>query len=993
MIALVLTMVWNRRGQATVLALLALFGVAAAVAAPAYLRAADRAVAAGQVANAEPAELSVQILAQQLDHRHEAAGAPPSDVDLTTTGAALTNLPGFDYVYAVDYPTIGIDPNDENRTRFVYRQRVCEHLTIVSGRCLAGESDVVLGQQTAQRFHLAAGDSVTLTYATHVSGQPPAFVPDGDPKHFLVAGIYQVPDPEAVYWGSHDYFAAGDEPAFAGSAALTAMDKGGFQATLDGYAGPGALAVDRLPAVRAGLAQLQTSVSQLGPGLQLSSGLTALTTRIDQGRAAAHRIVPVLAVCLVLLTCLTIFLAVGYGTEGRRPELAVVALRGARWGQRWWLATGENLVAILAGSIVGCLAGQLVVNVFTAWRFPGVGADAGLSSLRWAPAAAAAAVLTALAAERRQLATPVAELLRRVPSAPRTATAIAAEVVVVLLAAVAVVQLSLTGGDLTGVGSFAAGLVVVAAALVAGRLLLPWATVIARRALRGGRLGPGLAGFQLSRRPGAIRLFALLVATVAVAGYAAGAVDVAARDRTVQAGVGTGAGRVLTVAPVGRQALLNAVRTADPGGKYAMGAVRLTPDKRHPLVLAVDSTRLAAVAQWPAGGPRVAETARLLRPPAVAPPLLQGDTLTFDVSSEGFGAGREITVTAIVSPVGDLSDELVRLGVLRNGRHTYTYEVPQCVRGCSLNLLRIEGGQGAADVSGKLTLHAMSGVPATALTAPGRWRAGPGGTVAPAADGLLIDVTSLNGLPDGMFVQPADTPLPLPVASAGRADGPVMSGLDTRDVAISHVAQLPAVPGLGAPATLVDLDYLDKLATDGGQSVSQVWLTADAPPQVRDALGRAGLVVTSDVSAARIRRQLDDQGPALALWFYVIVAVLATALAAGALVLSAAVDRARRVEDLSALRGQGLSRSALRTATLWTYPVLVAVAVVAGVLIARLGWLLTGWALPLAGLDPPPVPLPGSPHPLVLAAVGLFMFLVLALVAVLAGRRTLRLIR
>ena len=72
---------------------------------------------------------------------------------------------------------------------------------------------------------------------------------------------------------------------------------------------------------------------------------------------------------------------------------------------------------------------------------------------------------------------------------------------------------------------------------------------------------------------------------------------------------------------------------------------------------------------------------------------------------------------------------------------------------------------------------------------------------------------------------------------------------------------------------------------------------------------------------------------------------------------------------------------------------LVAVAVVAGVLIARLGWLLTGWALPLAGLKPPPVPLPGSPHPLVLIAAGVLMFLVLALVAVLSGRRTLRLIR
>jgi hypothetical protein len=307
--------------------------------------------------------------------------------------------------------------------------------------------------------------------------------------------------------------------------------------------------------------------------------------------------------------------------------------------------------------------------------------------------------------------------------------------------------------------------------------------------------------------------------------------------------------------------------------------------------------------------------------------------------------------------------------------------------------MRISGGEGSTGVTGRLTLHSMSGVPAADLTGPGRWRGGPGGTVSAGADGVHIDVTSLNSLPQGMYVQPADTPLPLPVAVAGAGGSPVTSGFDVRDVPIARVAQIPAVPGLGAPAVLADLDYLGKLATDGGQSIAEVWMTADAPGSVRDALSRSGVVVTADLTAAQVRRQLDDQGPALALWFYVIVAVLATALAAGALVLSAAVDRARRVEDLSALRGQGLSRSALRTATLWTYPVLVAVAVVAGVLIARLGWLLTGWALPLAGLHPPPLPLPGSPHPLVLAAAGLVMFLVLALVAVLSGRRTLRQIR
>jgi putative ABC transport system permease protein len=146
----------------------------------------------------------------------------------------------------------------------------------------------------------------------------------------------------------------------------------------------------------------------------------------------------------------------------------------------------------------------------------------------------------------------------------------------------------------------------------------------------------------------------------------------------------------------------------------------------------------------------------------------------------------------------------------------------------------------------------------------------------------------------------------------------------------------------------------------------------------------------TDTRPDQARRQLDQQGPALALWFYALAGCLAVALAAGALILAATVDRARRVEDLSALRGQGLSRAALRQATLWTYPVLVTIAVLAGLVIALLGWWLTGWALPLAGLHPPPLPLPGRPRAYVVAATGAVVLVVLAAVAYLAGRRTLK---
>jgi putative ABC transport system permease protein len=1003
MIALVLAMVWTRRGQAATLALLSLFGVAAAVAAPAYLRAADRAVAAGQVATAATAERDVEIVNRLPDVREEAGGAVEGGFQ--ASGSGLLDLPRFTYVYAAEFATVGLEPDDRYRTRLVYRQRACEHLSVTAGRCLIGESDVVIGERTARRLGVAPGDAVTLSFA--VRGTKPGeerYLPNGRPKRLLVAGLYRVPDPDDAYWGAHDYFAgdAGNrpgEPAFVNAATVDGTDHGATEFTIDGYPGPDALAVDRLPALRAGVADLQARVANLG--FELHTGIPGVLDRIDAGRTAAHRIVPVLAVCLVLLACLTIFLAVGYGTEGRRPELAVVALRGARFGQRWWLATGENLVAIVVGAIAGCLTGQLLVNAFTAVRFPGVGADPGLSSLRWAPLATAAALLTAVLAERRQLATPVADLLRQARAGHGGARAIAAEAVVVLLAVVAAAQLSVSHGALTGVGLFATALVLLAAALVVARVLARWATAYSRRALRRGRIGAALAGFQISRRPAATRLLALLVAAVAVTGYAACAVNVAARQRSVQAGLGLGAARVLTAGPVGRQALLAAVRRADPGGGYAMAAVPLPRPPGQAPVLAVDSSRLAAVADWPASGPGSTTVGRALRPATADPVTITGGTVSFDITSSGFRTGKSVELRVVLSPLTTVRadaaqeadgtvDDVARLGVLQPGRHTYTQTVPACTGGCVLNAVQLRGGEAVQDVAGRVTLHGFGGTAAAHPALPGaRWQTTQGGRAEVAPDGVRIDIASLNGLVDGLFALPTDAPNPLPAAVAG-SSGPAVLGFDGRRLPVVAVAHVPVLPGVGAPAALVDLDYADRLATDGTRTLNgQVWLSRRTPPEVLQRLRDSGLTFADDVRADQLRAGLDAQGPALAVLFYVLVAALAVLLAAGALVLAAAVDRAHRVADLSALRGQGLSPAALRQATLWTYPVSVGAAVLAGMGIALLGWRVTGWALPLAGVHPPSFPLPGSPDPLVLAETGGAVFVVLAGVAYLTGRRTL----
>ncbi|MDY7091236.1 MAG: ABC transporter permease, partial [Actinomycetota bacterium] len=497
----------------------------------------------------------------------------------------------------------------------------------------------------------------------------------------------------------------------------------------------------------------------------------------------------------------------------------------------------------------------------------------------------------------------------------------------------------------------------------------------ARRSLRRGRVGTALAGFQLSRRPGAVRLFALLTTAVAVIGYAASAVDVAARGRAAESVIGTGATRVVEVGPTGRQNLLRAVRAVDPSGSFAMAAMRLPKDPAAPTVVAVDASRLAAVAAWPSGAPSAASVAAALRGSGGNPPVdVDGAKVTLDLTAAGFRPGKAVALSLVLSPRSGGNDETVALGVLRNGRNTYGQTVPACANGCTLNSLRIAGGEGTLDVAGNIVVHRLGGgapgdgVPSEVLTDAARWRGTEGGRVSAAPDGLHIEVTSLNGLPSGMFVLPATAPYPLPVATAGIAALPSIRGLDARPVQVAAGPSLPAVPGAGAPAVLTDLDHADHVATDGGASSNgMVWLNERAPPGIVDRLAAQGLTITADVRAADVRARLDTQGPAIALWFYVIVAVLATALATGALTLAASVDRNRRVEDLSALRSQGLTRSALRQATLWTYPVLMVVAVLAGSGVAMLGWWLTGWALPLAGLTPTAIPLPAWPRGLTIA--------------------------
>ncbi|OLB67345.1 MAG: hypothetical protein AUI10_00355 [Actinobacteria bacterium 13_2_20CM_2_72_6] len=890
-----------------------------------------------------------------------AGGAP--GLDFAALAPILVGLPGFTSVYAAEYMVLGTRPAP-GVARLVYRQDACAHLVIVAGRCLTGVSEVLLGEATAARLHVAPGDVLPLTYAV-APGDPaqPAYVPGADPAPVTVAGTYRVRDRAELYWGLHGYFAtdtAGrpDEPIFTSRLAMTAMPHGHEVVGVDALAGPDAFAPAGLHRLRTQLDELVNRDAALGDAIKLDTALPALLDRIDRNRRVARQLVPIAAAPLVALAWFVIFLAVGYGTEGRRRELALVALRGARLPTRWWLAAGECVLPIVLGAAVGYAAGPPLVRLVA----PGAGTG---GTLGYGLAAAGGALIAALAAQRRELFTPVVDLLRRVPSRFGGWRSLAGEAVVVVLAIVAVAQLRVSGGRLDGLGMLAPALVMVCVAMLAARGLRPLAGRYGVRALRRGRVGLALAALQLGRRPGIQRLFVLLVAAVALVGFGVSAGDVSARGRAERAQVLTGASRVLAVDLVTRTKLLDAVRAVDPQGRYAMAVTAVPPGGPAEVPkLAVDTTRLATVAAWRADfGPlAAARVAELLRPAAPGPVVVRGSGVELDVSAGTVDGDSGVRLSLTLAPLAGSPPLVLDLGALRPGAHTYRTDSPACVTGCRLVGVRIFAGT-VGGYTAKVTFRALRAI---------------------GADG-----------PDEGWIRPVDGPYPLPVVSTAElVDGTRLAGLDGRPSAVTQVGRVAGLPRLGRRGTLVDLEYADRIATDSDTAQDpEVWLGPAAPPDVVDRLTAQGLVVLGDRSADAAGAGLAREGPAQALRFHLLAGGFAIVLAAGGIGLVAAVDRRRRVEDLSALRAQGVDRRSVGRAALGSSLAVVLAALVAGLVAAAVAWWATGWGIPMSVDGDGGWSVPHWPRPVPVLVPVLGAGLVLLIVAWFAGARLRRAIR
>jgi hypothetical protein len=996
MIALVLSMIRARPGQAVTAFLMAMFAMAAAVSAPVYITTADRAVVANQVAAAPVNELVVQA-------RRETKAGDRAFEDLAPK---VFVFPGFSTVFSSETNTYVVSPVagvDAVAPRFVYRDDTCAHVRIVEGRCFISQSEIILSKPTLDQLKVKIGTVLDVAWATFdAEGQEWEGV--GKPTAMSVIGAYEPVDATEQYWADFGYFddrpsARGvTAPIFANRLTLESIPHLTERQALDVVIDHGSITGDSLAAVNAAVRSGGEQLGGLSGSPTVKADLPHLLLRIERDRGLVAQVVPVAAVPLVLLCWFVLFVAVASATGERRLELGLLALRGVSFPRRWWLAAGETIVPILFGAAAGFFVGHLAVRL-AAWLLLSSSGDVPLTegANKWTLIALVGVLFAAVLAQRAELAKKTIELLRNVPSRLSRWGAPVFEVAVVVLAVVAVLQLREGDGGLTGFAVFGPSLVVIAFGLLAARGVLPLAERNGRRALRRGRIGPTLAAYAMARRPGSQRILALFVVAIALACFAATAATASDDNRDLRVRVEQGADRVLTVEPVSRTELLSKVRALDPAGDFAMAAAMLpqSEDTAVPRVLGVDSERLAKVALWNDSRFTAAEAAAALRPELPGDSIiLDNKDVTLDITVDRLVDAFRVRFVVVVVPLDGSAAGEVDFGALQLGRHTYVRNLPMCVNKCRFAALRIDQPEDRG-FDAMITLHSMAqrGETVTDFSHAEQWRVpetpGPKLLVPQltlAGGGLRMDVSNAKGADVAFRLLPADVPSPLPVVMARTAGmGDHMAGFDGARVTVEVAGEVVQVPRLSSRGGIVDLEYAERLTTGRVDTLTpQIWLNAAAPADVLQLVEAQGLKVMTDQQLGTLRATLDGQGPAVALRFHQLAAGFAVLLAGGALWLVTALDRQRRRGELQALRAQGVAR---RDASANGYLALVGTAAVIGPFAALASWLLVREHLPVFTDDPGTFPVPVWPSPLPVAAAWLASVLLLAGVALLAGAR------
>jgi hypothetical protein len=1002
MFRLVLSAVFARRAQAVALFLLAVLAVAAAAAAPWYLAAATDSVAAADVAGATALQRAVAVAGSTSLGTH-----PASQLDQTRQDVApLLPVPGA--VASLGEQILGqVTPRGAAPdaapigTYVAYRDGVCDQL-VITGSCPTNRFETIVSTIAAGRLGVGRGDTITVN-SFELSA----------PVTLTVVGTYTVRDAGSPFWVGSDLLAGripnGLIPVVTDALLVTDDTLIASQ--------PTSIDVRYSITVPSGLfsdGSLAGLLARAGHdldthGLRMTTGADELAQLVGRDQSTARLGVTVAAAQLLLLCWVALFLAARYTADDRRGDIALLKLRGAATWRIWGMTAQQSALPMLAAAVLGWGAGFAAARVLAGGSGHGALASTLLLSLGAAALAGLGALAAAVVAEWASLRSGVSGLLRRVPARRRGWRAEIVDVAVVLLAIAGVYQghADAASGSASLLSLLAPGLVALALGLTVARIV-PWAAAaIGAAALRTGRTGPALAALHLARRPGTNRVFAMVVVAVGVCATSGMVWSASAQAWQRRAQQELGAARVLTVHAADTALMLEAVREADPSGRFAMAVART--DGPEP-VLAVDTARLSSVGLWrdeyvqspaalagvlnPAGQPSVRVTDGVLTLDAAAPDSDTPAAVDLELQAPGAQPPERAIVTVFFGQI-----------VAQRGQYQATLSGCPAPQGCRVVAVRLASGQGVQLFG--LTSGATEVLGSAQFGDITRWRppvvADGSGPAIEALDGHLSlrkrpnESVASNADPRAYYL---DAAAPLPVLLAGAlpaADPPgdnrlAVFGSDT--VPVSVVATAPVLPQLGRAGMLVDLAAALRMTdAPGNNETMQVWLAPGAPASIVDKLGALGVVVARSDTVATTQGRYAQQGPGAALTFQLFTAAMGVLLAAGLLAVAVAVERRPRAAELAALRTQGVSVRVVGAASYAGYAAVVLAGALAGALAALLAGVVVATSLPFF-TDPwsvLPAPSGVAARPLLAALAG--SLLVLAVSTLISVRLMVRTVR
>ena len=999
MFGLILRAIASRRAPSITLFLLTVLSAGAAAAAPQYIAATTRdlAAATAEAAPVDARSVTMQRNIDQRDLRPDAVEQAEREVSDALGLPALTVHGSF-----LVRGSIVMDGHSNNLL-LAHRTGFCDRL-VLDGACPSRPGEVAVDEVAARRFGVKTGDRL-------------AYAPGFEKNPFTVSAVYRIADPYSDYWAASRLLGTTDQPAPLLTTPETIVAANPQTSTLvvDAVGGRDLFAHTAPLTVRDQIVQATPLLGQRG--YEPQTPLRALAVNIYNSQLDIVYAVPISLVELLAFCWIALFLAVRHGALERHRDVGLLKLRGTAQPRILTLTLGQSAVPMLAGGLVG-LAAAVPLRAGTGIpKTSTVTTD--LLSVGAAVVTVLGAILAAAIAERRALAAPVALLMRDVPPRRSGWRYGAVDGVLVILALAGAYEAwsyasrdpaEGTAQQSTWLALLAPALLAFALGVVLARLVGPVAAEVGRRALRAGRLGVAFTATELARRPAVPRLTALLTAAVTLFCVAVTTSDTVTRSGEERAATEIGADRVLRVTAPSRATLLAATRAVDPQGRFAM-AVVASPNVG---VLAVDATRLAAVARWRGeyGGSDATAVAARLRPQRPEPLTVTGAELTLTAT-----ALRGSAVVVATFQAGDGAAVKVDFGLVTGGSADYRQPAPGCAAGCRLVSFDIVG-RGVVPPRGgppatpppeypapdAVRLSALrgaaGGIDTPAFADRSRWRTPIGGGKVPVAvsvapEGLVVTPDDPNDSDPLVFVD--ESPERLPAIAAGirgaefAAADPHLQAFPGIVVPVAVAGGAHAVPLVGRDALLVDLETADLMTGDlgGGESL-QVWATDAAPADLAQRLAEHHVTTYGSGTIEALTERYARQAPPSTIRFQLLAAALMVLLSAGALGVIVAVERRPRTLELTALRQQGLTARTARRAMFGGYLVVAAVALVAGVLTALPA--RTVLAAPLSafpdGWDVLPAPAALRPGPLLLAAAA--AALVFALVVLLASGRPRR---